>query len=124
GETISRDDFFKIPADIFVPAAMENQVGEAAAESLQARVIAEGANGPLPPRGEANLVQRGVTVLPDVLANAGGVTISYYEWVQNRRSEQWHAADVEQRLESDMRAAYQRMLDFADRHKCGHRLAC
>lgn len=124
GEAISRDDFFKIPADIFVPAAMENQVGETEAESLQVRVIAEGANGPLTPRGEAILEQRGVTVLPDVLANAGGVTVSYYEWVQNRRSEQWHAADVEQRLESDMRAAYQRMLDFADRHKCGHRLAC
>lgn len=124
GEAISRDDFFKIPADIFVPAAMENQVGETEAESLQVRVVAEGANGPLTPRGEAILAQRGVTVLPDVLANAGGVTVSYYEWVQNRRSEQWHAADVEQRLESDMRAAYQRMLDFADRHKCGYRLAC
>ncbi|HEY6725336.1 MAG TPA: Glu/Leu/Phe/Val dehydrogenase [Polyangiaceae bacterium] len=124
GETISREDFFKIPADMFVPAAMENQVGEFEAESLQVRVIAEGANGPLTPRGEAILEQRGVTILPDVLANAGGVTVSYYEWVQNRRSEQWNAADVELRLEGDMRAAYQRMLDFADRHKCGYRLAC
>ena len=123
GETISREEFFKIPADIFVPAAMENQVGEIEAESLQVRVIAEGANGPLTPRGEAILEQRGVTILPDVLANAGGVTVSYYEWVQNRRSEQWSAADVELRLEGDMRAAYHRMLDFADRHKCGYRLA-
>jgi len=124
GENISREDFFKIPADIFVPAAMENQVGEAEAECLQVRVIAEGANGPLTPRGEAILEQRGVTILPDVLANAGGVTVSYYEWVQNRRSEQWSAADVEVRLEGDMRAAYHRMLDFADRNKCGYRLAC
>lgn len=124
GENISREDFFKIPADIFVPAAMENQVGEVEAECLQVRVIAEGANGPLTPRGEAILEQRGVTILPDVLANAGGVTVSYYEWVQNRRSEQWSAADVEVRLEGDMRAAYHRMLDFADRNKCGYRLAC
>jgi glutamate dehydrogenase (NAD(P)+) len=124
GENISREDFFKIPADIFVPAAMENQVGEFEAECLQVRVIAEGANGPLTPRGEAILEQRGVTILPDVLANAGGVTVSYYEWVQNRRSEQWSAADVEVRLEGDMRAAYHRMLDFADRNKCGYRLAC
>ncbi len=124
GESISRDDFFKLTADIFVPAALENQVGESEAETLQVRVIAEGANGPLTPQGEAILERRGVTILPDVLANAGGVTVSYYEWVQNRRSEQWSAADVDQRLEHDMRSAYHRMLDFADRAKCNYRLAC
>lgn len=124
GERISRDDFFGINADIFVPAALENQVGQAEAETLQVRVIAEGANGPLTPRGEAILEKRGVVILPDVLANAGGVTVSYYEWVQNRRSEQWTLADVEGRLEGDMRAAYHRMLDFADRHHCNYRLAC
>jgi glutamate dehydrogenase (NAD(P)+) len=124
GERISREDFFKVNADIFVPAALENQVHEAEAEALQVRVIAEGANGPLSPQGEAILEQRGVVILPDVLANAGGVTVSYYEWVQNRRSEQWTVVDVDQRLERDMRAAYHRMLDFADRNQCGYRLAC
>ncbi len=124
GASISREEFFKVQADIFVPAALENQVGEAEANALEVKVVAEGANGPTTPRGEEILLDRGVTVLPDVLANAGGVTVSYYEWVQNRRSEQWTLTDVEQRLEADMKSAYHRMLDFTDRHHCSYRLAC
>ena len=124
GNAISRDDFFKIQADIFVPAALENQVGVAEAEALQVQLVAEGANGPCSPEGEAILRQRGVEILPDVLANAGGVTVSYYEWVQNRRSEQWTAAEVEERLEEAMVTAFGRMAQFARIHRCDYRLAC
>jgi len=124
GQKISREDFFRIQADIFVPAALENQVGAAEADALQVRLVAEGANGPCSPAGEAVLQSRGIHVLPDVLANAGGVTVSYYEWVQNRRSEQWELSEVDRRLEEAMHSAYERMVHFADKYGCDYRLAC
>jgi len=124
GEKITREQFFEVQADIFVPAALENQVGANEAEALQVRLVAEGANGPCSPAGEEVLLRRGIDVLPDVLANAGGVTVSYYEWVQNRRSEQWALAEVDQRLEQAMRSAYERMMEFARAHDCNYRQAC
>ncbi|HMJ10277.1 MAG TPA: Glu/Leu/Phe/Val dehydrogenase [Polyangiaceae bacterium] len=124
GQPITREDFFSMQADLFVPAALENQVGIAEAEALNVRLVAEGANGPCTPEGEAILRRRGIEILPDVLANAGGVTVSYYEWVQNRRSEQWTLQEVEQRQEEAMRSAYQRMLDFSRAYDCDYRLAC
>ena len=124
GKEISRDDFFGVQADIFVPAALENQVGPTEAEALQVRLVAEGANGPCSPEGEAVLQRRGIEVLPDVLANAGGVTVSYYEWVQNRRSEQWSLQEVDQRLEEAMKLAYQRMIQAARSYDVDYRTAC
>ncbi len=124
GEVISREDFFGVSADIFVPAALENQVGVEEARALQVRLVAEGANGPCNPAGESVLADRGIEVLPDVLANAGGVQVSYYEWVQNRRSETWSSSDVEKRLEKAMRAGCRHMHDLAHRYNCSYRLAC
>ncbi len=124
GQPISREDFFKVVADIFVPAALENQIGEEEAESLKVRLVAEGANGPTNPAGEAVLKRRGIEILPDILANAGGVTVSYYEWAQNRRSEQWPLSEVEHRLEMAMKEAYAKMVDFARNRGCGYRIAC
>jgi glutamate dehydrogenase/leucine dehydrogenase len=124
GNAISRDDFFSFQADLFVPAALENQVGPSEAEALQVRLVAEGANGPCSPEGEDVLKRRGIEILPDVLANAGGVTVSYYEWVQNRRSEQWTIEDVDDRLERAMLDAYSRMDQYARNRHCDNRLAC
>jgi glutamate dehydrogenase/leucine dehydrogenase len=124
GKEISREDFFGVQADIFIPAALENQIGPAEAEALQVRLVAEGANGPCSPEGEAVLARRGIEVLPDVLANAGGVTVSYYEWVQNRRSEQWTLAEVDERLDEAMRGAYQRMVQVARNFDIDYRTAC
>ena len=124
GSAITREDFFSFQADLFVPAALENQVGPSEAEALQVRLVAEGANGPCSPEGEEVLRRRGIEILPDVLANAGGVTVSYYEWVQNRRSEQWSLEEVDDRLERAMLDAYQRMDLFSRNHKCNYRLAC
>lgn len=124
GERITRDDFFAIDADIFVPAALENQIGEVEARRLKVKLIAEGANGPTNPAGEKLLEERGIVILPDILANAGGVTVSYYEWVQNRRSESWSLGEVETKLESAMRAAAQHMYDVARRYGCSLRIAC
>jgi glutamate dehydrogenase (NAD(P)+) len=124
GQKISREEFFAVQADLFVPAALENQIGPLEAESLQVRLVAEGANGPCNPEGEAVLARRGIEVLPDVLANAGGVTVSYYEWVQNRRSEQWSLEEVDERLERAMLDAYDRMASFARQNSCSNRIAC
>jgi len=113
GKPITREEFFATKADLFLPCAMENQVGEAEAKALQVRLVAEGANGPLNPEGEKVLLDRGIDIIPDVLANSGGVTVSYYEWVQNKRSESWPLDDVEARLEAAMKTAYGEVTRFA-----------
>lgn len=124
GQPISREEFFGVTADIFVPAALENQIGPEEASALKVRLVAEGANGPCNPAGEKILEEREIQILPDVLANAGGVTVSYYEWVQNRRSETWSITDVDDRLEKAMRAGCQKMYDTAHHYNCSLRLAC
>jgi glutamate dehydrogenase (NAD(P)+) len=123
GQTCTREEFFETEADIFVPAALENQVGEAEAQALRVRLVAEGANGPVSPRGEAILKERGIAILPDILANSGGVTVSYYEWVQNKRSESWDLSEVDARLERAMTRAYHRVMYFAREKGCDARVA-
>src|SRR5690606_15581679 len=124
GQVIDRAEFFGVAADIFIPAALENQIGATEAAALKVRLVAEGANGPCNPEGEKVLLDRGIAVLPDILANAGGVTVSYYEWVQNRRSETWSIADVDDRLERAMREGCKHMYDLAHHYNCDYRLAC
>lgn len=123
GKQISREEFFRIKSDIFIPAALENQVGEEEAKVLQTRLVAEGANGPCSPEGEKILIDRGIDILPDVLANAGGVTVSYYEWVQNKRSEFWTLEEVDERLEKAMKRAYREVVEMARQKKCSMRVA-
>ncbi len=123
GEKISRSEFFETAADICVPAALENQIGEEEAKALQVRLVAEGANGPINPDGEAVLRDRGIPVIPDVLANSGGVTVSYYEWVQNRNSEHWDVEEVDRRLLHVMRRGYQRTMFYAQKHDIDARIA-
>ncbi len=123
GERITRDEFFEAPADLFIPAALENQVGEKEATALRVRLVAEGANGPTNPAGEAVLKDRGIPIIPDVLANSGGVTVSYYEWVQNRNSEHWDLEEVQRRLLHMIRRAYQRTMFYAAEKKVDPRIA-
>lgn len=123
GKPMTRDEFFRVKADIFVPAALENQVGPDEANMLQVRLVAEGANGPCTPDGEKVLLERGIDILPDVLANSGGVTVSYYEWVQNKRSESWSLEEVDHRLEKAMKKAYREVVDLARLKKCSLRVA-
>ncbi len=113
GQVITREEFFATRCDLFIPAALEGQIGVAEAKALECRVIAEGANGPTMPDGEKVLQERGITVIPDILANSGGVTVSYYEWVQNKRSESWDLEEVDARLETAMKRAYKEVSDFA-----------
>ena len=124
GKPITREEFFATKVDIFAPCALENQVGEAeASKALDAKLVVEGANGPCNPAGERVLLDKGVDILPDVLANAGGVTVSYYEWVQNKRSESWSEEEVDARLEAAMKRAYHEVSDFARAKKSDMRLA-
>ncbi len=123
GQAITRDEFFKTKADIFIPAALENQIGAEEAAALQCSVILEGANGPTNPEGEKVLADKNITVIPDILANAGGVTVSYYEWVQNKRSESWDVDEVDEKLERRMVRQYHRVMDFARNHRVSPRVA-
>lgn len=123
GKAITREEFFRIKADIFIPAALENQIGIEEAQSLNVRLVAEGANGPCTPEGEKVLLDRGIDILPDVLANSGGVTVSYYEWVQNKRSESWSLEEVDARLEKAMKRAYREVVEVARQKKCSLRVA-
>ena len=99
------------PADVFIPAAMENQVNAETAGLLTVRLVAEGANGPTTPEGDAILRERGIDVLPDVLCNAGGVIVSYFEWLQNRGGTAWDAVEIDRRLNDILARAYRRVRD-------------
>jgi glutamate dehydrogenase/leucine dehydrogenase len=123
GKPITREEFFKVKADIFVPAALENQIGIDEAKELNVRLVAEGANGPCTVEGEKILLERGIEIIPDVLANSGGVTVSYYEWVQNKRSESWTLEEVDSRLERTMKRTYHEVVDVARAKKCSMRIA-
>ncbi|MFS8071849.1 MAG: Glu/Leu/Phe/Val family dehydrogenase [Byssovorax sp.] len=123
GKPISREEFFRIKADLFIPAALEAQIGVDEARDLQVRLVAEGANGPCTPEGEKILLDRGIDIIPDVLANAGGVTVSYFEWVQNKRSESWTLEEVDHRLEKAMKKAYREVGELARQKKCSLRVA-
>ncbi|HUS64780.1 MAG TPA: Glu/Leu/Phe/Val dehydrogenase [Kofleriaceae bacterium] len=106
GTAITREQFFELECDIFVPAALELELGPQEAEMLRCKLVAEGANGPTYPRAEEILLKRGIDIIPDILANSGGVVVSYYEWLQNKRSERWDHEDVLDRLERRMRMTY------------------
>jgi glutamate dehydrogenase (NAD(P)+) len=111
------------PADIVVPAALEGQITWENAGRVQARWIVELANGPTTPEADHELERRGITVFPDILANAGGVVVSYFEWVQNMHSEKWVREEVEARLSLTMRRAYESVADLANRKQVSLRLA-
>ncbi|HEX6837475.1 MAG TPA: Glu/Leu/Phe/Val dehydrogenase [Polyangia bacterium] len=120
---ITREEFFQVEADIFVPAALELEIGEKEAKALKVKVIAEGANGPTYPEAEAILQDRGIDVLPDILVNSGGVMVSYFEWLQNKRSERWDLEEVERRLEAGMKRTYSIVRDYAEERKVDFRTA-
>jgi glutamate dehydrogenase (NAD(P)+) len=117
GEPIENDQLFALDVDVLVPAALENQITMENAPDIRAKVVAEGANGPTTPDAHRHLHERGVFVIPDILANAGGVTTSYFEWVQDRHGYFWEEDEVNRRLEAKMREAFRDVLDTSVRYK-------
>ncbi len=120
---ISRAEFFATTADIFVPAALELEIGIEEAKALNVKLIVEGANGPTETAAEPILREKGIDVIPDILANSGGVVVSYYEWLQNKRSERWDLEEVEERLAKRMKRTYLAVSEYAAMKKCDWRVA-
>ncbi|NLI97288.1 Glu/Leu/Phe/Val dehydrogenase [bacterium] len=117
------DAFMKTKADIFIPSALENQITAETAPNLDVKLVAEGANGPTDPEGDRILFERGVDVLPDILCNAGGVIVSYFEWLQNKRSERWELEEVDSKLLKKIVRGYERVRDTAKHYKTDWRTA-
>jgi len=123
GKVIKPADVLNAKVDILVPAALENQITEKNAGRIRAKIIAEGANGPTTPEADAILDKHGVFVVPDILANAGGVTVSYFEWVQNRVGYFWTEEEVNRRLEEKMVLAFNDVLRTCKKYKVNMRIA-
>ncbi|MBV6522490.1 MAG: Glutamate dehydrogenase [Gemmatimonadaceae bacterium] len=123
GDVIAPDELLALDVDVLVPAAVENAITSHNAHTVRARVVCEGANGPTTAEADAVLDAQGVLVVPDILANAGGVTVSYFEWVQNRSGYAWDAATVDTRLAEVMRRAFTQVLQLAHQHEVSMRTA-
>ncbi|HWP62777.1 MAG TPA: Glu/Leu/Phe/Val dehydrogenase [Candidatus Binatia bacterium] len=122
-EPISNAELLELPCDVLIPAALENVITERNAERIGARIVAEAANGPTTPEADAILFRRGVFVIPDILCNAGGVTVSYFEWVQDLNRDHWSEAIVNAKLREIMVKAFSEVRSMATREGCDNRLA-
>lgn len=122
GESLTNAELLELPVDILVPAALERQITEENAPRVRARMIVEGANGPVTPEADRILNEQGTIIIPDVLANAGGVIVSYFEWVQDLQAFFWSEGEVNQRLEQLMTRAFRVVWDAAEQHRTDLRL--
>jgi glutamate dehydrogenase (NAD(P)+) len=119
---VTNTELLELAVDMLVPAALENQITARNAGRIQASVIIEGANGPTTPDADLILERRGIVVVPDILANAGGVTVSYFEWVQDLQSFFWEEGEINKQLERILRRAFAQMCEQADLHHVSLRL--
>jgi glutamate dehydrogenase (NAD(P)+) len=122
-QVVGVQDVLEVPCDVLIPAATEGVITRANADRVQARIVAEAANGPTTPEADAILFKKGTLVIPDILANAGGVTVSYFEWVQDLQSFFWGVDEITQKLEVIMNRAYASVAEKADQFSCDLRLA-
>ena len=122
-EPITPENLLALECDILVPAALENAIHAENAAAVHARIVAEAANGPLTPAADRILESKGVFIIPDILCNAGGVTVSYFEWVQDEQHLFWEAQDVYNRLERVMKTAFRDVLKIHEERKVPMRIA-
>jgi len=123
GAKMSAHEVLFQPCEIAVPAAVENQITSQNAHRLQARILCEGANGPTTAHADEILEQKGIFIIPDILANAGGVTVSYFEWVQDRMGLFWREHEVNERLKDVMEHSFDEVVRYADTHRVNNRIA-
>ncbi len=112
---LNKDEFYATECDICIPAALGNQITKENAFDIKARLIAEGANGPTNVEGEKILLERGITIIPDILCNSGGVVASYFEWLQNRNGELWQLDEVMAKLDKKMRESFNKVYEYSQR---------
>ncbi|MFT3746197.1 MAG: Glu/Leu/Phe/Val dehydrogenase [Pyrinomonadaceae bacterium] len=122
-EFVDNKALLEIECDVLAPCATENQITSENADRIRCKILAEGANGPTTPKADKILHDKGIFVIPDILANAGGVTVSYFEWVQDRMGYFWSEAEVNERLETKMIASFNELVHFADKHDVDSRTA-
>ena len=123
GDKISNEQLLELDVDVLIPAALENVITTKNAANVRAKVICEGANGPTTAAADAILDEKGIFVIPDILANAGGVTVSYFEWVQNRGGYYWDEPTVNDRLKNIMVSSFRDVLKLSQQHKVNMRTA-
>jgi glutamate dehydrogenase (NAD(P)+) len=123
GDKISNAELLELKCDILVPAAMEMQITKTNAARVQCRLLAEGANGPTTPDADAILRDKGIFVIPDILANAGGVVVSYFEWVQDLQNFFWTEDEVNKKLRDILTKAFHEVLDMSQKQKVDMRMA-
>ena len=123
GDVVSNSELLEIECDVLAPCATENQITSENADRINCKILAEGANGPTTPKADKILHDKGIFVIPDILANAGGVTVSYFEWVQDRMGYFWREDVVNERLEEKMVAAFNELSYFAEKHDVDTRTA-
>jgi glutamate dehydrogenase (NAD(P)+) len=123
GESISREELLALPVTVLVPASVESVINSENASRVRARIVAEGANGPVTPAAESVLAEDGTVVIPDILANAGGVTVSYFEWVQDLQAFFWDEAEISNQLERAMVRATEQVFAYSARHHISLRQA-
>ena len=122
-DQVGNKELLELECDVLAPCATENQITSENAERLRCKILAEGANGPTTPKADKILHEKGIFVIPDILCNAGGVTVSYFEWVQDRMGYFWSEAQVNERLAEKMVASFNELANFAEKHDVDSRTA-
>lgn len=121
GNEISKEDFFKLKCDVIIPSALELQINKKIAENINCTLIVEAANGPIDDEAEIVLENKNITIIPDILANSGGVLVSYYEWLQNKRDEYWSEKEIRDKFDDKIADTFKKIYSLSIRNNCSLR---